>query len=284
MHILQYITFELSSKSWVRVRACTTSTHTRALEMGGGSGSPVAPTEKKRERSPVPPEECIDEESPLKRPATAAPTTSFPSAPTVLGASSFHNTTVWAASQPPHLMENTAQRSAFEQAAEEGAREAQQNPANAAESFSLGVSIVRRARLSAAQRRSSRVLPGGGDTTTAACHALGGTSDSILNVLASAVSPTQPRDTRLKAVERTLKTGIRASIVRLNGGDASRDVRACNLAAVRICTSVADILAAYSAQCLVEDMERARAESVVKDATIAALQAQLEERCNCGRG
>lgn len=182
-----------------------------------------------------------------------------------------------------HQLNNTVQRSAFEHAAEEGAREARSRTTNSEDTFTLGVTIVRRARLSAAQRRSSRVLPGGGDTTTAACHALGGTSDHTLNMLASAVSPTQPRDSRLKAVERKLKSGIRASIVRLNGGDATREARASNLAAVRICTSVADIMSAYSAQMLVEDLERAKAESVVKDATIAALRAQLEQRCNCKR-
>lgn len=53
----------------------------------------------------------------------------------------------------------------------------------------------------------------------------------------------------MKAVERALKSQVKGNIGLLNGGYATkRDMVACGAAAIRICTAVADILAAHSAQ------------------------------------
>lgn len=178
-------------------------------------------------------------------------------------------------------------RSPFEAAAAAGAEAAAAAAVAAStgtnggtQCFTLGLEVVRSARLAVAQRRSARVLPGGGDTTTAACFALGGLPDATVTSLLEASSPAAPRDARLKVVERALKARVREHIVRLNGSN-SKDMRASNLAAVRICTVAADILAAYAARSLVDELHAARVESSRKDAAIAALQSELAAASRC---
>ena len=146
--------------------------------------------------------------------------------------------------------------------------------------YTLAIKVVRSARLAAAQRRSARLLPGGGDTTTAACYVLGGLPDRSMRTLLRNASPAAPREARLKHVERALKERVRSHIVSLNGANA-RDLRACNLAAVRICSTAADILGAHAARCLVDDLAKAEEQARRKDATIAALKAELAALAAC---
>ena len=119
------------------------------------------------------------------------------------------------------------------------------------ETYELGKTIVSSSKLYANQRRSNRLLPGGGDSTTAACYMIGGTPDSVLSPLLSRVSPCDPREERCKAVERVLKDKTRGAICALNG-ENPREARADNLAAVRICEVVADVLVAYTSRQLME--------------------------------
>lgn len=167
----------------------------------------------------------------------------------------------------------------FSTAAEAGAR-AQREVDNARgtgifETYELGCTIVRSSKLYANQRRSNRQLPGGSDSTTAACYMLGGTSDSVLSPLVARVSPCDPREERCKAVERVLKDKTRGAICSLNG-DNPREARADNLAAVRICEVVADILVAYAAKRLLNNLQQLYKSNASKDITINALRAQVE--------
>lgn len=141
--------------------------------------------------------------------------------------------------------------------------------------WGLGIRIVGSCRLYAAQRRSQRLLPGGADTMTAAAYVLGGIVDSEVRSLLGFCISSVPRDSRCKAIERALKGRIRADIVQLNR-NGSREARADNLAAVRICVAVADILTAHSAHSMAADFTALRAAAAEKDATIAALRAQLD--------
>ena len=156
------------------------------------------------------------------------------------------------------------------------------------ETYELGLAIVRSSKLYANQRRSNRQLPGGSDSTTAACYMLGGTPDSTLSPLVARVSPCDPREERCKAVERVLKDKTRGAICSLNG-DNPREARADNLAAVRICEVVADILVAYAAKRLLGNLQQLYKANAAKDAQIDQLRAQLEgakrrraESCWCG--
>lgn len=143
------------------------------------------------------------------------------------------------------------------------------------ETYELGIAIVRSSKLYANQRRSNRQLPGGSDSTTAACYMLGGTPDSTLSPLVARVSPCDPREERCKAVERVLKDKTRGAICSLNG-DNPREARADNLAAVRICEVVADILVAYAAKRLLANLQELYKSNAAKDSTIAELRAQLD--------
>lgn len=142
--------------------------------------------------------------------------------------------------------------------------------------WGFGVRVVRACKLYASQRRSARALPGGADSTTAAAYMLGALSDAEVRALLHSCTPGGARDARCKAVERALKARVRADISRLNAA-GPREARADNLAAVRICDAVADMLAAYSARALASDVASLRAAAAEKDATIRALRAQLEE-------
>lgn len=148
--------------------------------------------------------------------------------------------------------------------------------AGAFETYELGLAIVRSSRVYANQRRSNRRLPGGSDSTTAACFMLGGTPDSVLSPLVARVSPCDPREERCKAVERVLKDKTRASICALNG-ENPREARADNLAAVRICEVVADILVAYAAKRLLATLQEVYKVSAEKDDVIRQLRGELNE-------
>lgn len=178
----------------------------------------------------------------------------------------------------PHKMplDESAQ---FTLAAEQGAR-AQREVDNARgqgifETYELGIAIVKSSKLYANQRRSNRQLPGGSDSTTAACYMLGGTPDSTLSPLVARVSPCDPREERCKAVERVLKDKTRGAICALNG-ENPREARADNLAAVRICEVVADILVAYAAKRLLDTLQDLYKSNAAKDATIRELREQLD--------
>lgn len=189
-------------------------------------------------------------------------------------------------------MDESAQ---FAAAAESGAR-AQREVDSARgtgvfETYELGIAIVRSSKLYANQRRSNRQLPGGSDSTTAACYMLGGTPDSTLSPLVARVSPCDPREERCKAVERVLKDKTRGAICSLNG-DNPREARADNLAAVRICEVIADILVAYAAKRLLSNLQELYRNNNAKDNTIQQLRAQLDNAkrartdsgpCWCGR-
>lgn len=144
------------------------------------------------------------------------------------------------------------------------------------ETYELGIAIVQSSKLYANQRRSNRQLPGGSDSTTAACYMIGGTPDSMLSPLLSKVSPCDPREERCKAVERVLKDKTRGAICALNG-ENPREARADNLAAVRICEVVADILVAYSSKRLFESRKQLFLQVERQEEQIKELTEQLEE-------
>eukprot|EP00178_Gracilaria_changii_P027757 TRINITY_DN912_c0_g3_i1.p1 TRINITY_DN912_c0_g3~~TRINITY_DN912_c0_g3_i1.p1 ORF type:complete len:491 (-),score=55.57 TRINITY_DN912_c0_g3_i1:2717-4189(-) len=148
----------------------------------------------------------------------------------------------------------TASPDSFVQAAEMGARA--QSVLDSAhgrvfDTYHLGQRIISCCKLYANQRRSNRLLPGGSDSTTAACYMIGGTCDQTLQSLLERLSPCDPREERCKAVERVLKDKTRGAICALNG-ENPREARADNLAAVRICETVADILVAYLCRKLIQ--------------------------------
>lgn len=202
-----------------------------------------------------------------------------------------------AVSTPP-TTSNTSPMDAFIHAAEMGAR-AQSAVDSASgegvfETYELGKTIVASSKLYANQRRSNRLLPGGSDSTTAACYMIGGTPDSILSPLVSRVNPCDPREERCKAVERVLKDKTRGAICALNG-ENPREARADNLAAVRICEVVADILVAYSSRRLMETRKELYATVAKQEGIIKELReelgkekrrrAEIETECWCkGQG
>ncbi|KAI0566089.1 hypothetical protein FGB62_12g02 [Gracilaria domingensis] len=122
------------------------------------------------------------------------------------------------------------------------------------DTYHLGQSIISCSKLYANQRRSNRLLPGGSDSTTAACYMIGGTCDQTLHSLLERISPCDPREERCKVVERVLKDKTRGAICALNG-ENPREARADNLAAVRICETVADILVAYLCRKLIQQRD-----------------------------
>lgn len=194
----------------------------------------------------------------------------------------------------PSTSANSSPMDAFIMAAEMGAR-AQSAVDSASgegvfETYELGKTIVASSKLYANQRRSNRLLPGGSDSTTAACYMIGGTPDSILSPLVSRVNPCDPREERCKAVERVLKDKTRGAICALNG-ENPREARADNLAAVRICEVVADILVAYSSRRLMETRKElyatvAKQEGIIKElreelASEKRKRVEFENECWC---
>lgn len=180
----------------------------------------------------------------------------------------------------PGVTGNSTPMDAFIMAAEMGAR-AQSAVDSASgegafETYELGKTIVASSKLYANQRRSNRLLPGGSDSTTAACYMIGGTPDSILSPLVAKVNPCDPREERCKAVERVLKDKTRGAICALNG-ENPREARADNLAAVRICEVVADILVAYSARRMVESRKELHAAYREQEGIINSLREELEK-------
>lgn len=175
---------------------------------------------------------------------------------------------------------NSTPMDAFILAAEMGAR-AQSAVDSASgegvfETYELGKTIVASSKLYANQRRSNRLLPGGSDSTTAACYMIGGTPDSVLSPLVSRVNPCDPREERCKAVERVLKDKTRGAICALNG-ENPREARADNLAAVRICEVVADVLVAYSARRMMESRKELYATVTKQEGIIKELKEELDK-------
>lgn len=108
-------------------------------------------------------------------------------------------------------------------------------------SFDLAAAVVRSAPLAAAARRGARVLPGRSDTSVAAAYMLGGTPDAALAALLRGWDVSAPRAARVKAAEAAYKGRVRVMIAELNGG-GGREGRAENLAALRVCEAIADVL------------------------------------------
>lgn len=171
-----------------------------------------------------------------------------------------------------------ANSDSFIEAAQQGARAQSALDAKQGrvfDTYHLGKQIISCSKLYANQRRSNRILPGGSDSTTAACYMIGGTSDQILQALLTQISPCDPREERCKAVERVLKDKTRGAICALNG-ENPREARADNLAAVRICETVADILVAYSSRSILESQKKLSYEVQHQNETIKQLREQLK--------
>eukprot|EP00178_Gracilaria_changii_P023141 TRINITY_DN696_c0_g1_i4.p1 TRINITY_DN696_c0_g1~~TRINITY_DN696_c0_g1_i4.p1 ORF type:complete len:476 (-),score=64.97 TRINITY_DN696_c0_g1_i4:55-1482(-) len=150
-----------------------------------------------------------------------------------------------------------ASSDAFIQAAEMGARAQSvldSSRGRIFDTYHLGKQIIACSKLYSNQRRSNRLLPGGSDSTTAACYMIGGSSDQVLQDLLERLSPCDPREERCKAVERVLKDKTRGAICALNG-ENPREARADNLAAVRICETIADVLVAYLCRKLIQQRD-----------------------------
>lgn len=114
-------------------------------------------------------------------------------------------------------------------------------------SFSLAAAVVRAAPLVEAPRRGERILPGRADTSVAAAYTLGGTSDETLRSVLTHWDLCAPRAARVKAAEAVWKERVRGMIAALNGG-GGRESRAENLAALRVCEVVADVLDGFVAR------------------------------------
>eukprot|EP00171_Calliarthron_tuberculosum_P019041 IDg19041t1 len=162
----------------------------------------------------------------------------------------------------------------FSNAAETAAAEAERDCGDEGGPWILGVSIVRSCRMYAAQQRSSRSLPGGADTNTAAAYILGSLADDEVRKLLLLCSIEHACKIKMKAVERSLKGRVRAAISALNH-EKSDEGRAENLAAVRICEVVANMLIAHVGYQMSRKMSELRIAVAEKDRIIANLQHQL---------
>lgn len=138
-----------------------------------------------------------------------------------------------------------------------------------AATFSLAAALVRAAPLEPAPRRGDRVLPGRADTSVAAAYMLGGTPDAALGALLQRWDVCAPRALKVKAAERMYKERVKALIGILNVG-VRREGRAENLAALRVCEVIADIVDGYVVREMVGGMQ-------AKDQAIAELQGRLAE-------
>lgn len=136
--------------------------------------------------------------------------------------------------------------------------------------FTLGRSIVGAAPLAVAFRRGDRVLPGRSDSSVAAAHVLGGTPDAVLAPLLESWDVGGPRAARVKRAEAVWKQGVKESIAELNGCPPTSDSRAENLAALRVCESVVDVLDGHVVRTMA-DLLRAR------EAEIADLRRRVAE-------
>lgn len=135
------------------------------------------------------------------------------------------------------------------------------------ESFTLATRIIHDTPLAEAPRRGDRVLPGGADTSVAACYMLGGSRDQDLLALLDNWDLCSPRAARVKTAEAVYKDKVKRLIAGLNDRGA-RESRAENLAALRVCEVIADILDGHAVRSLVAQVEE-------RDRTIATLRARL---------
>lgn len=177
-------------------------------------------------------------------------------------------TTAYPATEPPPLptVAPTSASAAHVAAARAAASEAILTTGTTA-TFGLAARIVRAAPLAEAPRRGDRVLPGRADTSVAAAYMLGATPDPSLQALLAQWDVGAPRATRVKAAEAVYKERVKTLIAGLNerGG---RESRAENLAALRVCEVIADVLDGH----VVREMADAVA---VRDKMIESLQQQV---------
>lgn len=113
------------------------------------------------------------------------------------------------------------------------------------------------------------MLPGGGDTSVAACYMLGGTADTNLSAVVASWDLTSPRGTRVKAAERVWKDQVKELIAGLNAR-GGRESRAENLAALRVCEVIADVLDGWVVREMYEGVRR-------RDSVIDELRREIEE-------
>jgi hypothetical protein len=140
--------------------------------------------------------------------------------------------------------------------------------------FLLAPEIIRSTPLAEAPRRGDRVLPGGADTSVAACYMLGGTPDTELNMILRNWDLIAPRGSRVKVAEAAYKDKVKDLIASLNERGL-RESRAENLAALRVCEVIADILDGHVVRELVSRAaDSARRESALQE-QVAVLQKQL---------
>lgn len=140
--------------------------------------------------------------------------------------------------------------------------------------FTLSSDIIRATHLAEAPRRGDRVLPGNADTSVAACYMLGGTPDDDLQALLNSWNLIAPRNTRVKAAESMYKDRVKDLIASLNER-GTRESRAENLAALRVCEVIADILDGHTARTLVTAKQKQDQEIADLQAQVLSLQQQL---------
>lgn len=156
--------------------------------------------------------------------------------------------------------------------------------------YILGISIVIQASVVVTQRRSLRVLPGGNDITTAACFMLGGLPDLYVKSLIKRIATLEARDDRSKAVEHVMKERTFAVITALNRNDDTR-VRADNMAAVRICDIIADIIKCFYERYILESHLKLTVKVAEQKQEMAGIRTEirgektklmiLQSKCSC---
>lgn len=133
--------------------------------------------------------------------------------------------------------------------------------------FGLAAAVVRAARLVESPRRGDRVLPGHADTSVAAAYMLGGTPDHVFRGLLARWDVCAPRAVRVKAAERMYKERVKTMIAALNVG-GKREGRAENLAALRVCEVISDVVDGYVLRDMASGIQ-------ARDGAIAELEWEL---------
>jgi hypothetical protein len=141
----------------------------------------------------------------------------------------------------------TLSSAAHLRAAREAASEAILSSGTSSPTFTLAPEIIRSTHLASSPRRGDRALPGGADTSVAACYMLGGTSDAALDRILCDWDLSAPRAIRVKAAEAVYKSRTKDLIVELSP-PLRRENRAENLAALRVCEFITDMLDGHVAR------------------------------------
>eukprot|EP00171_Calliarthron_tuberculosum_P014767 IDg14767t1 len=190
--------------------------------------------------------------------------------------------------------------SALVRAAEDGAKSSASKQSDAMASYTLGVAAARSSTMKPRAKLKIR-LPGNGDVVTAACFMLGGTADVEMASVLMRVSPTEPHDQRISAIDELLGRRIRSEVFVCNDDS---EMKGSGRICLRIFDVIVDIVLAFGTQKLLEHIFKLQqreielqhrmavasaaaltlrqrfklvvASSNAKDATIRTLQAQLE--------